>query len=281
MVNRSLDAHDLAAVLDDLKTGSDSCTCLQAAALDAAELAYSDGVQSFRDDDFAAALVKFRSALQFNPAHELSRQYLEFTGDKLRLIADTTLLEWRKNIDARQFALAVADYHKLQTLNVEGSANSQLNQMQTAYHALLSQSIEGWKRACQDGDSATMRNLWAKAAEVIPDPALADAILSDMKCDKKFCSWTETTAAMPHVITKVEPVLSAGVRRSFGAAPTTVYAHVKIDENGGVEVIETQGINAGLRDAVRSAVAQWKFAPAGNDKTQRCTETIIPVVIPR
>ena len=281
-VNRSLDTHDLAAVLDYVKTGSDNCTCLKAAALDAAELAYGDGAQSFREDDFSDALVKFRKALELNPDHELSRQFLELTRIKLRLTADAIFLEWRKNVDARQFALAVDDYRKLQALNLEGTTNPQLNQMQTAYRALLSESIEGWKQACQNGDSITMRNLWAKAAEVIPARDLAERILSEMKCEKKFCSWTDTTAAMPHVVNRVEPALPAELRRSIAASlPTTVYAHVRIDETGSVEVIETQGINAGLREAIRNTVEQWKFAPAEYDKPQRCTETIIPVVIPR
>jgi hypothetical protein len=280
-VNRSLDTHDLAAVLDQVKKGTDACTCLKAAALDAAELAYTDGAQSFRDDDFADALVKFRNALEFNREHVLSREFLELTRIKLRLIADATFLEWRKNIDARQFALAVDDYRKLQALNLEGIADPQLNQIQAGYRALLSESIEGWKRACQDGDSITMRNLWAKATEVLPAHDLVETILSEMKCDKKFCSWTDTTAALTHVVHRVEPTLPADVRRSIAASlPTTVYAHVRIDETGTVEVVETQGTNAGLRDAIRNTIEQWKFAPA-EYKPQRCTETIIPVFIPR
>lgn len=281
-VNRSLDTRDLAAVLDHVKAGSDTCTCLNAAALDAAELAYSDGAQNFREDDFADALVKFRQALEFNPEHQLSRQYLEFTRIKLRLITDATFLEWRKNVDARQFGLAVNDYRKLQALNLEGMTDAQLSQMQTAYRQLLSESIEGWKRACQEGDAITMRNLWAKAIEVLPDHELAETILIDMKCEKKFCSWTDPTAAMSHVVNRVEPVLPAEVRRSIAASlPTTVYAHVRIDETGNVEVVETQGINAGLRDTIRNAVEQWKFAPAVYGEPHQCTETIIPVVIPR
>src|SRR5262249_11912248 len=39
-VNRSLDTHDLAAVLNYVKTESDTCTCVKAAALDASDLAY-------------------------------------------------------------------------------------------------------------------------------------------------------------------------------------------------------------------------------------------------
>jgi hypothetical protein len=200
----------------------------------------------------------------------------------LRLIADAAFLAWRKNVDARQFALAVSDYRRLQAMNLEGITDAQLSQMQTAYRELLSESIQGWKQACQDGDSITMRNLWAKAAEVLPDHELAETILSDMKCEKTFCSWTETTAAMTHVVNRVEPVLPAEVRRSIAASlPTIAYAHVRVDETGSVEVIETQGINAGLRDVIRNAVEQWKFAPAAYGEPHRCTETIIPVVIPR
>lgn len=281
-VNRSLDAHDLAAVLEYVKTGPDDCTCLRAAALDAAELAYTEGVKSFQENDFGDSLLKFRTASELNPEHELARQYLEFTTAKLRLIADATLLEWRKNIDARQFALAVVNYRQLQSSNLEGIANSQLNQMRTAYRELLSRSIEGWKRACDDGDSTAMRNLWTQAMDVLPDRDLAETILDEMKCAKKFCLWTDATAAMTHLITRVEPAIPAAVRRAVEAsAPTTVYAHVRIDENGDVDVIETQGIHAGLRDAVRTAVEQWKFAPAGKDNPQRCEETILPVVIPR
>src|SRR5262249_4746812 len=156
-----------------------------------------------------------------------------------------------------QFAFAVDDYRKLQALNLEGIADPQLNQIQAAYRALVSDSIDRWKRACQDGDSITMRNLWETAAEVLPAHDLAETILSEMKCDKEFCSWTDTTAAMTHVVNRVEPTLPADVRRSIAASlPTTVYAHVRIDESGNVEVIETQGTNAGLRDAIRNTIEQ-------------------------
>jgi tetratricopeptide (TPR) repeat protein len=282
MVNRSLDAHDLPAVLENVKSGSDACTCLKAAALDAAELAYTEGVKSFQENDFRDSLAKFHTALELNPVHQLARQYLDFTTAKLRLNADATLLEWRKNIDARQFALAIVNYRQLQGSNLEGIADSQLNQMRAAYRTLLSPSIEGWKRACEAGDSTTMRNLWTQATDVLPDPDLAETILDDMKCAKKFCVWTDTALAMTHLVTRVEPAIPAGVRRAIEASvPTTVYAHVKIDENGAVNVIETQGIHAGLRDAVRTAVAQWKFAPADKGNPQGCTETILPIVISR
>ena len=281
-VNKSLDAHDLTAVLEYVKADSDACACLKAAAMDAAELAYTEGVNSFKENDFSDALVKFRTALELNPKHELATQYLEFTRAKLLLIADATFLEWQKNIDARNFALAVVNYRQLQGSNLEGIANSQLTQMQAGYRALLSQSIESWKKACQDGDSTTMRNLWTQAMDVLPDRDLAEAILHEMSCAKEFCLWSDATVAMTHLLNRVEPVIPPAVRRAIEASvPTTVYAHVKIGENGAVDVIETQGIHAGLREAVRGAVEQWKFAPAEQDKQQRCVETILPVVIPR
>ena len=282
LVNQSIDTHDLATVLESVKTGGDSCTCLKAAALDAAELAYSEGVKSFQENDFADSLKTFRIALELNPEHQLARQYLEFTTAKLRLIADGAFLEWRKNMDAREFALAVVNYRQLQGSNLEGIADSQLNQMRAAYRTLLSPSIEGWKRACQAGDSTTMRNLWTQAMDVLPDGDLAESILDDMKCEKKFCMWMDTSAAMTHLVTRVDPTITATVRRAIEAStPTTVYAHVKIDEKGDVDVLETQGIHAGLRDAVSTAVKKWKFEPTDKNNQQGCTETILPIVITR
>jgi tetratricopeptide (TPR) repeat protein len=139
-VNKSLDEHDLTAVLEYVKANSEACTCLNAAALDAAELAYTEGVNSFKENDFKDALLKFRTALELNPKHELANQYLEFTRAKLRLIAEAAFLEWRRNIDAREFALAVVNYRQLQSSNLEDIANSQLTQMQSGYRELLSPS---------------------------------------------------------------------------------------------------------------------------------------------
>ena len=95
--------------------------------------------------------------------------------------------------------------------------------------------------------------------------------------------WLDTSAAMTHLVTRVDPTITPAVRRAIDASvPTTVYAHVKIDENGEVvDVLETQGIHAGLRDAVSTAVKKWKFEPAGKNNQQGCTETILPIVITR
>jgi hypothetical protein len=94
--------------------------------------------------------------------------------------------------------------------------------------------------------------------------------------------WTDATVAMARLTNRVDPVIPAAVRRAVEASvPTTVYAHVKIDETGAVDVIETQGVHVGLRDAVRDAVKKWTFAPTDRDKQQRCVETILPVVVPR
>jgi hypothetical protein len=276
--NRSLDAQDTADVLRLLETSGETCGCLKAAAMDAAELSYTEGVKSFDENAFSEALLKLRTALKLRPDHDLAGRYLEFTEAKLRLNADAALLEWRRNIDARQFAAATGTYRQLERSNVEGIASAQLSQIQEGYRQLLSQSITDWKRACQDGDSTAMRLIWARAIELIPDRDLAESVLGDMKCASKFCQWADTSTVMPRLTSRIEPIVSPALRRSISGS-TTVYAHVRIDETGNVAVLETQGVHPGIRDAVRSAVEQWKFSP--NSGRQECVETILPVLIQR
>jgi hypothetical protein len=248
-VNRSLDAQDIGAVLEQVAKPEQSCTCLQAAAMDAAELSYTEGIKSYEENSFAEALVKFRTALKLHPDHQLATRYLEFTEAKIRLNADAAVLEWRKNIEGRQFTIAAANYRQLQRSNVEGIADSQLHQIEEGYRDLLSQPLESWKRACQDGDSAAMRNLFTKAMDLVADPDLAQVFLAEMKCPTKFCMWTDTTTIMARLSNRVEPVIAPDLRRT--TAPTTVYAQVRIDENGNVAVVETQGNNPRVREAVR------------------------------
>jgi hypothetical protein len=53
----------------------------------------------------------------------------------------------------------------------------------------------------------------------------------------------------------------------------------RIDENGDVTVLDTQGFSPMLNDAVRNAVQRWKFSPVLDDKGPRCAEVDIPVII--
>jgi len=280
--NNSLDAQDIPAVLKLLETSHDTCMCLTAAAMDAAEFTYTEGVKSYDENDFPDALIKFHTALKLRPNHELARRYVDFTEEKIRLAADAAVLEWRKNIDGRQFALAAAKYRQIKGGNLEGVANAQLHEIQVGYRDLLSQSIESWKQACEDGNSPAMRNLWTKVMEIVADRDLAEEFLDEMKCPTKFCMWADSAAVMDHLNNRVDPVISPDLRRVVEkSAPTTVYAHVRIDEAGNVDVLETQGIHPGIREAVRIAVGQWKFSAPNNDNAQDCVEAIVPVVIPR
>ena len=282
-----LDSHlaagDIASFLERMDSGAADCSCVKAAALDAAELSYKEGVESYQKDDLTDALEKLRITLKLHPEHELATRYLELTKSKLRLASDRIRLQWQQNFDAQEFAKATATYRQLQAANVDDTATTQLGEIQAEYRKFLSTLLEPWKQACQNGDVSAMAILRTQATEMLPEPGFGAEILDQMKCaHEKACVWMDASLAMTRLTTRVSPAIPPGLRKVVEAsAPLTVYAQVSIGEDGKVRVIETQGIDPGIREAVRSAVEKWKFSAARIEDENRCVDTILPIVINR
>ena len=276
--DRLLENGDVQALVAKIEFAGTDCVCLKATALDAADRSYQLGVDAYKQDDLVAALEDFRNVLKLNPEHELAPTYIELTQGKLRLAADRLLLEWRAHLDARAFGLAAAVYHRLQSSNIEGSATQPLNQMRVQYRQSLSALLETSKRACAAGDAVTMENLRRQAAELLPDPAIGEDLLTQMTtCIKKNCLQMSAQLALARLRTRVNPQIPAG--SAFGSVSVRVKAG--IDEKGNVTVEEVLGGNSVIRTAVQKAVEQWKFLPAIVENEPRCVETEIPFLISR
>jgi len=276
--DRLLENGDVQALVAKIESAGQVCLCLQATALDAADRFYEQGVDAYKEDDLSSALENFRTALKLNPQHDLAATYVELTQGKLRLAADRLLLEWRTNFDARAFPLAAAVYYRLQSFNVEGSATQALDQMRGQYRQSLSALVEASKRACDSGDGVTMENLRRQAAELLPDPAIGQDLLTQMAtCMNKNCLQMSAQLAFVRLKTRVDPQFPNGL----GQRSVSVRVKARIDEKGNVTVGEALGGTPVIRSAVQKAVEQWKFLPAIVESAPRCVETEFPIVINR
>ena len=275
--DRLLDIGDAHSLLANLQSAAD-CVCLQATALDAAEHFYQEGFKAYQEKDYTSALENFRIALQFQPEHQLANSYVQLTLDKLRLAADQLFLEWRQNFEAKQFGLAAAIFHQLQSANIEGHATNSLNQAVTLYRQAVSGMVAAWKQACTSGALIEMENARSRASELLPDSTIAGDLLAQMQtCVNQKCLQMANRLAMARLKTRVDPEIPA----SLLSRSVNVRVQTRIDEEGNVAVMGMRGGNAAVQNAVKTAVERWKFLPAIVEKQPRCVETEIEVVINR
>ena len=252
--------------------------CLQATALDAADHFFQQGLEDYKQENFTTALENFRLALEFRPDQALANSYIQLTLDKLRLAADRLFLEWRQNFEAKQFALAAAAFHRLQSANIEDSATNSVNQAVTSYRQAVSRIVDEWKQACTNGDAISMDGARNHAADLLPESAIAADLLDQMQtCKSQKCLQMTNRLAMARLKTRVDPEIPASVlNRSI-----SVRVQARIDEEGNVIVGRVQGGNAVIQSAVKDAIQRWKFLPAVVDKETRCVDTEIPIQINR
>src|SRR5262249_11212016 len=221
-------------------------------------LLFKQGLEAYRKAQMANALQKFRSALQLQPKHDLATQYIELTESKLQLDAERTLLVWRKDFDAGEFALAAKDYRQLIAVN---SADT-VNQVRAEYRKALSSLVESWNRACASNDAVTLEKIRARVTELVPEPSLGEDVLERLTCTHTGCIQMSAQLALMRLKTRVDPDFPAFVRAQIKVSPVTVRVKTRISERGDVTASEPQGGNAILYNAVRAAVDRWKFAPA-------------------
>jgi hypothetical protein len=252
---------------------------LEAAALDAATHFYEQGLDAYKKENFTDALRLFRVATQFNPEHDLSISYIELTRNRLSLAAERLFLEWRTQLDARQFALAAATYRKLQSANVDESAAEALGRVRDGYRTQLSPLTNSWKQACSTGDASGMARLRRQAEEMLADPAIGKDFLGEMEtCVRAGCIPLTPEMALSRVKIRSDATLPSGivpkpVPQNFAL---TVQVKVRIDERGNVSVADPQSIQSNIRDSVVAAATKWKFSPASSAEN-RCIETTIPI----
>jgi tetratricopeptide (TPR) repeat protein len=277
--DRLLEADDADALLALIQSARSRCTCLEAASLDAATHFYELGMDAYKKDNFTAALRLFRTATKFNPEHDLSISYIELTRNRLSLAAERLFLEWRTQLDTREFALAATTYRKLQSSDVEGSAAEATDRVREGYRTQVSPITNSWKQACSKGDASSMARLRRQAEELLADPAIAPDFLGEMQtCVRAGCVPLAPETALSRVRTRSDATLPSGivprpVPQNFAL---TVQVKVRIDERGNVTVADPQSIQSNIRESVVVAAEKWKFAPASTTEN-RCVETTIPI----
>jgi tetratricopeptide (TPR) repeat protein len=273
--DRLLDNGDAEGLLRLIESNGSKCDCVQAAALDAATYFSQQGVEAYRQDDMPMALRQFRLALRFQPDNDLARSYIDLSQNRLKVAADQLLLEWRRYLDARDFALAAATYRRLASSNIEGSANDALEKARAGYRQYLSSLVDSWKKACAANDDAAAQKIRTQANEVVPDPAIGRDLLSDLgTCVRKPC----VQLAPEEAITRLRFRRDAKLPPGMPPRRVTVQVKIRIDEKGNVTVRDPQSVDAKMRNAVFGAVTTWKFLPAVINNETRCVETEVPMV---
>ena len=242
---------------------------------------YQEGLDAYKKGDLANAAQKFRGALLENSEDVVAAQYLRLAEDKLRLVIEQKLLNWRRNFAAGQMGLAAASYRELLSLNVENMADTAIDQIQMEYRKELTQLIEAWNRACKNGDAIDMNRLRSRAADMLPAPAIGEDLLNQMTmCASKACVSLDVQAAMLRVKTSRKPEVPPAQQKALqNIMGSTVRVQARIDEDGNVSVLAARGENPAINDAVRSAVEKWKFFPAIFENEPRCVETVFPIVL--
>ena len=274
-----LDGGNPVAAANLIQSMKSKCAGLDAMEPESAAVFYKTGVESYKAGQYSDALEKFRWALKVAPKHELAAQYYDLTQSKLQVNADRVLMEWRKNLEARDLKQAAIRYGQLKS-SKDAPSLQVLEQMQKDYRSALSSLVDLWNRSCATGDAATMESIPQQLPEHLADASLGEDLLSQMKpCVKKGCMPITTQLALARLKVQVNPTLTPVLHDLLRRGPVTVHVKSRIDENGEVAVLDTQGFSPMLNDAVRSAVLRWKFSPVMDDKGPRCAEVDIPVII--
>jgi tetratricopeptide (TPR) repeat protein len=277
--NRELESGNLTAVVSLLASTKSRCPNLAEIELEAAELMYEDGLESYRKGDFAAALRKFRNVQELSPRHELAVQYVELTENKLQVTAERLFLSWNMNFRAGEFKLAAADYRQL-TGFTDPTSTQMVNQARTEYQKALAGMVQDSNRACASGDAATVTIIKNQISEMLPDPSIGEDILPQLAdCVKKECMQMSTELILTRLRTRVDVEILPSLRSFLRGAPATILVHARIDEKGDVVSATIDGGNPALNQATLAAVTRWKFTRVLDADGPRCVDTELPLVI--
>jgi tetratricopeptide (TPR) repeat protein len=269
---RLLESEDGVGLYNLIKSKKAACPDLEMLEPLTSELLYKVGMDLYKKGDLTNALVKFRNVIELAPKHELATQYIDLISSKQQIGVDRLYLDWQKSFVGRDSAVATARYRELKPLNPTMAA-----QMRDEYRKSVSQILDSWKRACAAGDSSSIESLRRQAADLLPEPGIADDLLNQMKvCTSTTCLQMTSTLVMTRIKTRVNPSLSAS---DVGRNGLTLRAQVKIDKNGDVVVSSVQGGTPHVNETVRDALGRWKFTPITDEYGPRCVDAEIPLSI--
>jgi hypothetical protein len=243
----------------------------------AADMLFKEGLDAYKKTQMPEALGKFRAALAIEPTHELAAQYVDLTASKLEFTAERSLVNWRKNFDAGEFALAARDYREL----VSVSSTQTITEVRSEYRRMLSALVDAWNRACASSDAAKMEEIRVRVNALLPETSFAEDLLGGMKaCTPTGCIQMDSNLAMARLKERIEPKISTQLAAQVQVFPVTIHVKTRISDKGNVVGTELKGGNSLLYGVIQTAVEQWKFLPAVIEGIgPRCVETDIPIVI--
>jgi tetratricopeptide (TPR) repeat protein len=158
-----------------------ACSCMLSLASKAVDIIYSEALEANRQGDLAKAIQKLRTVLKINPEHDLASEYLDLIENKIKVAADRILLEWRSEIEKKDFNQASAKYRELASLDAENRAKPALDQLRTEYRKTLTTMAQSWSTACKAGDTASMTTIRSQAGQLLPEPSMGQDILDQMR----------------------------------------------------------------------------------------------------
>jgi tetratricopeptide (TPR) repeat protein len=292
-----LDGGQNTKFIDLLKSMGQKCPVLAAMGPEAAEKFFKSGLASYKRNEFPNALSSFESALALSPEHELAREYVDLTQNKLQLGQDRLLMQWQRDFGAHQFTAAGADYREIVSAS-NGRNSATLTRVNDEYRKALTGFVESWNKTCAGGaDVANMTALRGQITEMLPEPSFGADIRSQMvSCEqtKKIasadvpapkpapvgCLEMQSQLALARLKTRVDPVITNDMRAFLkNNTETIIRIKVRISETGDVTVNGTPDGNPILSSVVRNAVSQWKFTPIRDQSGPRCVDTEIPMVL--
>jgi tetratricopeptide (TPR) repeat protein len=290
-----LDGGQNAKFIDLVKSLGQKCPVLSAMGPEASETFFKSGLAAYKRNEFPIALSNFEAALALSPEHELAREYVDLTQNKLQLGQDRLLMKWQGDFNAHMYAAAAADYREIVSTN-NGRNSATATRVNDEYRKVLTGLVENWNKTCASGvDVANLTALRGQITELLPEPSFGADIRNQMvSCEqpKKIasadvpaakpapqeCLNMETPLALARLKTRVDPVITKELR-PFIKYNETVRVKARINETGDVTVIGSPDGNPVLTNVVRNAVSQWKFTPIRDQSGVRCVDTEIPIVL--
>jgi hypothetical protein len=246
-------------------------------------MAYTQGLEAYKQDDFEDAQNNFKMALSFDPHNNIAAQYVDLTDSKFQLEVDRLVLDWRINFEARRYPQATSAYFQLASPNLTQKATSHLDQIRGEYRKGVSTVADAWRQKCAADPRAAPEDALKLARGMLPDTAIAQDIIDQIKpCTAPVpvpplpCIQSSSELAMVRLKSRVSPEIPRAARP---AAPVKLVVKITIDRAGNVAVRDVRSPNAYFEEPVKVAVEQWKFFPASVGGQPTCVQTELPIVL--
>ena len=141
---------------------------------DAAEVLFKQGLDAYKQENFARALEKLRGALKFRPDHDLAIQYAELAECQNENSPSSECFSTGGSI------LMLVNFRRLQAFIGDSSPRTltecttlALEQIRAEYRKAVSSKVESWNQSCSTRTPAALDTLRQETRELLPDPAIA------------------------------------------------------------------------------------------------------------